>query len=758
MASGFRRSGSSDDMSGMRGGGFGSSFGGGGGGGGGGGDLPGGSLSLMSGSGSFEGAGGRFPPIQMSSVTTANLAAQRRREKKARDRYTKSWEGIRRQMREEEKAKVRVNAIIGHGEAVPSLRPSRDPKDQEVFSHFVLNKDPEASKYMPYDSVAYPKITRAKPGPTAKAENDSLWLQGFLDHVKENATSLMTEGVAPFMQLPGEGILPQAKAELARLSEQRLIELERDATYTPRFQDGVADGGGKRDKSSENIKQALTTEESMALTKLDQSLHPQPYRTAYQKNMWIYQRENKKLRRVLHGAKKVAKIRPSVQSTDMGNLFELNRREVQAAIVLQRGWKRTLMRRFWKLRIYQMLRVKMIQAAARGFIARRLVADWYKERLRLAIQWQARCRGYLRIKHAKLRFAEERAACPPIQRLIRGFLGRRRFTYLRRSLAALVLQRLWRGCVGRTESDRRWLNPRAAVIQKVVRGMLGRMAMDTGKAEKADMASKIQRSWRGFFARRARNVKLFDRETKYREAVVAGLSAEMSYFLEQYESKQRQFRRKKLEEKQEALEDVQSLAHEKIRSLEISHTELNRQRRLVSPRAIQQGWREELVKNIEEHRQQITAAKLEALFTTSLKLEKIKEEKAKRLEDLEHLRWQCDKYNEWREEEIQDGLDRENRHHHDEDAKRKQQRIAHERRSWQVRWLRPSGKPDKNRRPGRPWDAAAYSGPERETFCGGTSDVFAFNASVDSLRMGSDESLKRVMGQVSQEELRLKTK
>ena len=67
-------------------------------------------------------------------------------------------------MREEEKAKVRVNAIIGHGEAVPSLRPSRDPKDQEVFSHFVLNKDPEASKYMPYDSVAYPKITRAKPG------------------------------------------------------------------------------------------------------------------------------------------------------------------------------------------------------------------------------------------------------------------------------------------------------------------------------------------------------------------------------------------------------------------------------------------------------------------------------------------------------------------------------------------------------------------------------------------------------------------
>ena len=28
-------------------------------------------------------------------------------------------------------------------------------KDEEIFSHYVLNKDPEASKYMPYDEVAY---------------------------------------------------------------------------------------------------------------------------------------------------------------------------------------------------------------------------------------------------------------------------------------------------------------------------------------------------------------------------------------------------------------------------------------------------------------------------------------------------------------------------------------------------------------------------------------------------------------------------
>ena len=72
--------------------------------------------------------------------------------------------------------------------------------------------------------------------------------------------------------------------------------------------------GRARGQSAENLKNALTVDESLALTALDESLHPKPYRTAYQKNMAIYQRENRKLRRVLHGTKKVTKVRPSVQS------------------------------------------------------------------------------------------------------------------------------------------------------------------------------------------------------------------------------------------------------------------------------------------------------------------------------------------------------------------------------------------------------------------------------------------------------------
>lgn len=98
----------------------------------------------------------------------------------------------------------------------------------------------------------------------------------------------------------------------------------------------------------------------------------------------------------------------------------------------------------------------------------------YQERLRLAIQWAARIRGYLRIAKFKRRLAREIWAALRIQRGVRGLLGRRRFVFLRRSAACLPIQQLWRGCVGRAAADLLWLQPHAVAIQTVARGFLAR--------------------------------------------------------------------------------------------------------------------------------------------------------------------------------------------------------------------------------------------------------------------------------------------
>ena len=109
--------------------------------------------------------------------------------------------------------------------------------------------------------------------------------------------------------------------------------------------------------------------------------------------------------------------------------------------------------------------VKKIQALARGFIARRLVSEWFVERRRLVIQWQARIRKFIDLRRFVRKLELEHGAALSLQNVIRGFLGRRRYWFLRQTLASVRIQALWRGCRARVVSDRRWLSIRATIIQ-----------------------------------------------------------------------------------------------------------------------------------------------------------------------------------------------------------------------------------------------------------------------------------------------------
>lgn len=54
--------------------------------------------------------------------------------------------------------------------------------------------------------------------------------------------------------------------------------------------------------------------------------------------------------------------------------------------------------------------------------------------------------------------------------------------------------------------------------------------------------------------------------------------------------------------------------------------ELKTQRQMLSPRALQQGWKEELDSNIGQHREWITRRKLEAVFDATLPARQLEEE------------------------------------------------------------------------------------------------------------------------------------
>lgn len=76
------------------------------------------------------------------------------------------------------------------------------------------------------------------------------------------------------------------------------------------------------------------------------------------------------------------------------------------------------------------------------------------------------------------------------------------------------------------------------------------------------------------------------------------------------------------------------------------------------------------------------------------------------------------------------------------------QAIAHERRKWQVRYYTREGKPDKMRRPGRPWDPSIIAGVEKAVFTGGDGvDLLALDRDGKVLKMGTNESVDRTMSQ-----------
>mmetsp|Transcript_7959 Transcript_7959/g.11894 ORF Transcript_7959/g.11894 Transcript_7959/m.11894 type:complete len:291 (-) Transcript_7959:28-900(-) len=56
--------------------------------------------------------------------------------------------------------------------------------------------------------------------------------------------------------------------------------------------------------------------------------------------------------------------------------------------------------------------------------------------------------------------------------------------------------------------------------------------------------------------------------------------------------------------------------------------------------------------------------------------------------------------------------------------------VADERRRWQVLYYTKGGKPDKKRRPGRPWDPSVFAGPEKAVYSVGPQgvDLFALDA------------------------------
>lgn len=506
----------------------------------------------------------------------------------------------------------------------PRRRRRRTEAENDLFTTFTLNRDPENSKYLPYDEVVYPKLfnrpreARRSPPRTepsansdvveadgsrtrrlaAAAELDSMWVVGFVENARRHQKDLLLRDLRDFVRLPGSTVLPGARTALTTISQMgkptsfnsmeaastkrgrcrpvggvtdsssdaRDTEIEGDGDCNSRFHESA-------EKEPSGGTNALTALERLRLRELEKRLSHasrgvRDEDLRHHAGVRAYGAANRKLRKILRGARMPA-MGPAIKSQGLEAVFRRNREELAAAVRIQRVYKHYYRRKRFDHLSRQLRGVVRIQALARGVIARRFVAEWYARRSVMVLAWQTVIRRMLSNIQWRRRLAMEHRAASKLQALGRGQAAREKVSRLRTNLAALRIQCLWRGSVDRARVDRLWLGVLATRIQGLARVMVAKRVVGRKRRVCNAAARSIQRCFRGTVARAATARLIWERGMARRLDFLRALAAEEERERENMEITQRRSRRMMLEERLNEALAAETAAHAAVFELEV---------------------------------------------------------------------------------------------------------------------------------------------------------------------------------------------
>jgi hypothetical protein len=730
----------------------------------------------------------------------------------------------------EEARLERLKRGAGDEEELPSDDPTvkKEPlvKEDEIehgfFTAHVLNEDPEMSKFVPYDSLVYPKPYEVIDLPPDFI--DKMWIAGFMDRANRDGPAkmkaeqrAMAKARKNKFKVKDTGSLSTGddmselqpvklasddtgeeeakKQEEARMRTEKLMkEMIKNAMRKAgkQVEDSDDEEESVASRSVHSLGSAISGLESVPsvaskvpLTEEQKEARDafaagvkaqadkeaaveskraakQAYRDSIPKKYHVYlkQIESKpnNLRKMVEKAKmsdddalkkQQEEQAVSFLSYDLDFVFDRERQEHEAAKRIQKTWRKIGRLKPWKKIIEHMLAARTIQRVAKGMITRKWLAKWYKVRNETIVAVQATLRRMFSNNHTKPILAAEQRAVVELQRICRGKFGRLKAARKKYWVACVHIQACWRGAVARARADKLWLNRVVIPIQTLVRRFLAKMNTGGERGELDKAALSIQQCFRGFVASR-KVVKMLNlRENEYRMDNIAQLSAEEEWVQERIEKMIRRLLRKdfqgeaasKLKRMLDAMQDVYNLENDVI--------EMNRQREILSPRAIVQGYYQELSANCRDLRDRATKDKMKLLFDYTPAVREVDVIVDSTMTEIEKTAAHRQKLSQWRDLEYSDRRERAYQKELLDRARVKRMAIAEERRRWKVHYFTSDGKPDKRRKPGRPWDPSVYAGEERQTYHGGKNDILGEMPDKNKTKPGSDESIAQTLNQMS---------
>lgn len=438
----------------------------------------------------------------------------------------------------------------------------------------------------------------------------------------------------------------------------------------------------------------------------------------------------------------------SFLSVDLDRIFDKERQEHEAATRIQKWWKKFKRLVPWDFIVSRMLAAARIQRMVRGVITRVWVAKWFNSRSKVVTKIQANIRRYQSNKRTKPRLALEQKQALQIQRIVRGKIGRLRWSRIRWDIAAQRLQALWRGVVARAQCDKKWLDRVVVPIQQMARKFSARHYVEKVRKEVNAAAMVIQKKVRSRQSCQKLTRKLIAREIEYRMDSISMLTADEEYWQEKIGKIITRLMQKDMRAKAEEANLAYHQGLLDVYNSENDYVEMMRQKEILSPRAIMQGYYQELNRNCIDLRDKLTELKKDVLFKRLMHHHHVDTQFEHQVKTVVDLAGKRDRLNKFRDAENAEKLERtQERDLFDRNMKLRQA-IAAERRRWQVRYTTRNGKPDKNRRPGRPWDKSIVAGPDKQTYQAASVDIFA-EGGTGNLRPGETGSVEQTLQRMS---------
>lgn len=591
---------------------------------------------------------------------------------------------------------------------------SNAEKRRELFNSVALSKGSSSAPTSAFPKYpAYSCSSGGGASATAAAELDSLWIAGFLDHAASVQDEQTTAKLRSLLSLPGSDILPLSEGILKpqqsnkatnddesgmSLEEKERLDAARHRLITKRLR------CVQRPESKVQVKpkprRAFSTPYHMANAKIGKVLRLRPH---------------------IH--------RPAAMQSDLlEHLVQVNREEVAAAIAIQAHWRRCLSIGRLQTALLSYRSAKAIQTIVRGHLARLRVHRMRERLLRAALrcQRQYRCRKvWCRWRHNQL---VERWAATKCQSIARVWLAVGIIAQICQQHAATKLQTVWRGYQSRQLRDRLWFYKNATIIQCWRRKVLAQRFVKRLHQMKDTAATHVGRWWRGHCARMRRDDLLYHRTIEARSNQVRVLAAQDQFWSERVtELEKRMAPDDEIKEWKKSLVELPSKAsalEEQIQTDERLLVEQRALRQNLSPRSVEQGWLEQVERNITSTRDSITKSKLELVFGVRRTIRQAENDLQRRTDEVKNARETRDRVAKWKDEELNELWDCQRGHDKAERIKSRAQAIADERRRWKVKWTVPSGKPEKDE------GALAEQRKARVersvgAFCGGAVDLLA---------------------------------